>query len=137
MHRISVVLAAALLFGPPVFTSSRPATGPDAPGASAPASRFELTVDKIMSGPDLVGFPPNGLRRSADSQQLYFEWRKPGEREASTYAVPRGGGEPRKLTDDESKAVPPASGGRWDSDHRRVLFVDDGDSVMVDGAHRR
>jgi hypothetical protein len=137
MHRISVVLAAALLFSPPVVTNSRPATGPEVPGASAPASRFELTVDTIMSGPDLVGFPPNGLGWSAESQQLSSEWRKPGEREASTYAVPRGGGEPRKLTDEESKAVPPAPGGRRDADHRRVPFVDDGDIVMVDGAHRR
>jgi hypothetical protein len=137
MHRISVVIATALLFSSPVATSPQPSTGRAKPAAPGVASRFDLTVDRIMSGPDLVGFPPSGLRWSADSQQLYFEWRKPGEREASTYVVARGGGDPRKLTDDESKTVPPASGGRWDAEHRRVLFVDGGDIVLVDGTHRR
>ena len=37
------------------------------------ADAFALTVDSIMRGPDLVGYPPEGLRWSADSQNLYFE----------------------------------------------------------------
>jgi hypothetical protein len=98
----------------------------------APFSRFELTVDSIMRGPDLVGYPPTGLRWSADSQKLYFEWRRPGEREASTYVVSRAGGEPQKLSDGDAKTIPPATAGRWDAAHRRVLFVDDGDIVLVD-----
>ncbi len=84
-----------------------------------------------MRGPDLVGYPPTDLRWSADSQRLYFEWRKPGEDEASTYEVARGGGAPRKLSDDERKKVPPGNG-RWDKARRRVLFVDGGDIVLVD-----
>ena len=107
------------------------------PAPAASAGRFELTVDSIMRGPDLVGYPPTGLRWSADSQQLYFEWRKPGEREASTYVVGRTSGEPRKLSEDEARNVPPANGGRWDAAHKRVLFVDDGDVVMVDAAAAR
>ena len=63
--------------------------------------RFALTVDSIMRGPDLVGYPPEGLRWSADSQKLYFEWRKPGEEEAATYVVSRDGGTPAKLTDEQ------------------------------------
>src|SRR5437762_13526594 len=50
---------------------------------------FQLTVDSIMRGPDLVGYPPTNLRWSADSQKLYFEWRKPAEKESSTYVVSR------------------------------------------------
>ena len=42
-----------------------------------------------MRGPDLVGYPPTGLRWSADSQKLYFDWRKPAEDKASTYVVGR------------------------------------------------
>jgi len=34
---------------------------------------FELTVDSIMRGPRLVGYPPSGLRWSGDSARLYFE----------------------------------------------------------------
>ena len=85
-----------------------------------------------MRGSDLVGYPPTGLRWSADSQKLYFDWRKPAEDKASTYVVGRAGGAPRKLSDDEAKNIPPAAGGRWDKARRRVLFVDGGDVVMVD-----
>ena len=128
MRRISMVLAAALLTVPPTFidadqnASRKPATG----------SGFELTVDSIMRGPDLVGWPPSGLRWSGDSQKLYFDWRRPGEDESSTYVVSRDGGAPEKLSDEDAKKVPPANGGRWDKDRRRVLFVDGGDVVLVD-----
>ncbi len=61
--------------------------------AAKPDSKFALTVDSIMRGPDLVGYAPDGLRWSADSQKLYFDWRKPGEDEASTYVVGRDGGD--------------------------------------------
>jgi dipeptidyl aminopeptidase/acylaminoacyl peptidase len=99
--------------------------------AAATAQKFTLTVDNIMRGPDLVGYPPTGLRWSGDSERLYFEWRKPGEDEASTYVVAKAGGTPRKLTDDERKLAPPANG-RWDRPHRRVLAVDSGDIVLID-----
>jgi dipeptidyl aminopeptidase/acylaminoacyl peptidase len=98
-----------------------------------PTDRFELTVDSIMRGPDLVGYPPTGLRWSADSQKLFFEWRKPGETESSTYVTDRDGGNLHKLSDDEKKSVPAATG-RWDKAHRRILFVDGGDVVLVDSA---
>jgi dipeptidyl aminopeptidase/acylaminoacyl peptidase len=113
-----------------------------APGlqAQAPApktdARFALTVDSIMRGPDLVGYAPDGLRWAADSQKLYFDWRKPGEEEASTYVVGRDGGAPAKLTDDQKKNVPPANG-RWDKARKRVLFADKGDIVMVDASGTR
>jgi dipeptidyl aminopeptidase/acylaminoacyl peptidase len=99
--------------------------------ASAASQKFTLTVDSIMRGPDLVGYPPTGLRWSGESERLYFEWRKPGEDEASTYVVPKAGGTPRKLTDDERKLAPPVNG-RWDRAHRRVLAVDAGDVVLID-----
>ena len=91
-----------------------------------------------MRGPKLVGYPPSGLRWSGDSGQLYFEWRHPGEDEASTWVVARDGGMPRKLTDAERRNAPPAAG-VWDAAHRRVLFVDEGDVVLLDsvtGARR-
>ncbi|HSC27168.1 MAG TPA: DPP IV N-terminal domain-containing protein, partial [Vicinamibacterales bacterium] len=128
MRRFGMVLAAALLTAPSARTEQAAKPGP-----AAPAVRFELTVDSIMRGPDLVGWPPGGLRWSADSRQLFFEWRKPGEDRASTYVVDREGGSPRKLSDDERKNAPPAGGGRWDEARRRVVFVDGGDVVLVDG----
>jgi dipeptidyl aminopeptidase/acylaminoacyl peptidase len=120
-----------LLAAVAVPQAQRPAAAAKAATAGSPAAAFELTVDSIMRGPDLVGWPQTGLRWSADSQKLYFEWRKPAEDKASTYVVGRDGSAPRKLSDDEVKNAPPANG-RWDNAHRRVLFVDDGDVVMVD-----
>jgi dipeptidyl aminopeptidase/acylaminoacyl peptidase len=128
MRPTSMVLAAALLCASPIFISAEQS----ATRKPAAEPGFELTVDSIMRGPDLVGWPPSGLRWSGDSQKLYFEWRKPGEEEASTYVVGRDGGTPQKLSDEEKKTVPPAGGGRWDKAHRRVLFVDGGDVVLVD-----
>ncbi len=131
MRRFSLALATALLLGPCIVNVPA-SSGIQAGAKASPAAGFELTVDSIMRGPNLVGWTPTALRWSADSRHLYFDWRKPGEKESSTYAVDRGGGTPRKLTDEEVKNVPPANG-RWDKAHRRVLFVDDGDVVMVDG----
>src|SRR5438034_9090205 len=101
-------------------------------GSPAPTKAgFELTVDSIMRGPKLVGYPPTGLRWSGDSARVYFEWRQPAEDEASTWVVAREGGEPRRLTDAERRTAPPVNG-VWDAAHRRVLFIDEGDTVLVD-----
>jgi hypothetical protein len=105
-------------------------TGSAPPGKTAMPA-FALTVDSIMRGPKLVGYPPTGLRWSGDSSRLYFEWRRPGDEEPSTYVVDRAGGEPRRLNDEERRNAPPV-GGAWDKAHRRVLFVDDGDVVLLD-----
>ena len=84
-----------------------------------------------MRGPKLVGYPPTGLRWSGDSAHFFFEWRRPGEDEASTWVVNRDGSQLKKLSDDERRSAPPPNGA-WDKAHRRVLFVDQGDIVMID-----
>jgi dipeptidyl aminopeptidase/acylaminoacyl peptidase len=99
--------------------------------AAAPAPKLELTVDSIMRGPKLVGYPPTGLRWSGDARALYFEWRRPEDDEPSTWIVPREGGQPRRLSDEEREKAP-AADGVWDAAHRRAVFVDEGDVVMVD-----
>jgi dipeptidyl aminopeptidase/acylaminoacyl peptidase len=104
---------------------------PKAPKAAKAASGFELTVDSIMRGPKVVGYPPTGLRWAGDSSRLYFEWRRPGDDDASTWVVGRDGGSPHKLSDEERRSAPPVTG-RWDAAHRRVLFVDGGDVVLLD-----
>ena len=91
-----------------------------------PASRFALTVDSIMRGPTLVGYPPSDLRWSGDSRELYFEWRMPSEDEAATWVVGRDGGQPRRLSDAERLAAPLANG-NWDAQRRRILGADRGD----------
>src|SRR5688500_19705354 len=89
----------------------------------APAARFSLTVDSIMRGPALVGYPPSDLRWSGDSKELFFEWRMHGEDEAATWVVSRDGGTPRRLSDEERR-VAPLTNGAWDQRRRRILGTD-------------
>ncbi len=131
----SAVLLVLVLAAPALLAQPTPSRVEGAPAAPK-ADKFALTVDSIMRGPELVGYAPDSLRWSADSRTLYFDWRKPGEDEASTYVVARDGGTPTKLTDDQKKNVPPANG-RWDKARKRVLFADRGDIVMIDASGGR
>src|SRR3954453_1864916 len=109
--RASSALAALALLAATARLAGAPA--PAKAKAAKAAGGFELTVDSIMRGPKLVGYAPNGLRWSGDSSRLYFEWRHADDDEASTWVVEKGGGSPRKLSDEERKSAPPVNG-RWD-----------------------
>jgi dipeptidyl aminopeptidase/acylaminoacyl peptidase len=130
MRRFCVVMAAVLAAGP-----ASPSVLAQRSTAVGRTGRLPLTVDSIMRGPALVGWPPTGLRWSADARHVYFEWRRPGEDEASTYVVGRDGADPRKLSDEDARSVPPAVA-RWDKTRRRAVFVDAGDIVLLDGNRR-
>ena len=111
--------AAAVAASPQATPSAAPQARPAPPKADA---AFELTVDSIMRGPGVVGYPPSGLRWSGDSERLYFEWRSRGEDEAATWEVARacltaagGSGaavracEPRRLSGGQGQLVVLAS----------------------------
>ena len=100
------------------------------------AKSFPLTVDSIMRGPELVGNPPNNLRWSGDSKQLYFEWLIPKDDQPSTWVVGRDGGTPRRLTEAERRMAPLANG-QWDAKRRRILGVDRGDIVIIDTVNQK
>ena len=63
-----------------------------------------------MRGPELVGNPPNNLRWSGDSKELYFEWLIPKDDQPSTWVVGRDGGAPRRLSDAERRMAPLPTG---------------------------
>ena len=44
------------------------------------AEKLTLTIDTIMSGPALVGYKPGQVRWSGDSRQIYFQWKRAGQR---------------------------------------------------------
>src|ERR1041385_6841987 len=97
---------------------------------------FELTVDSIMRGPRLVGYPPSGVYWSQDSQRVYFRWKRPDEarlKETSLYVVNRDGSGLRRLTDDEAKQAPPANG-ELSKDKSMTVFTDEGDIFIYDHA---
>ena len=109
-------------------TAQAPSPKPHAP--------FALTVDSIMRGPELVGNPPNNLRWSGDSKELYFEWLIYKDDQPSTWVVSREGGAPRRLSEAERRTAP-LPNGQWDAARRRVLGVDRGDVVVIDTVNRK
>src|SRR5439155_21511118 len=98
-----------------------------------PMPPSDLTVHRNTRWPQPVAHPPSSQPWAADSQKLYFNWRKPGEDEATTYVLDRSGGAPVKLSDEDAKKAPPPAG-RCDKAHKRVLFVDAGDIVVIEGS---
>jgi len=109
-----------------------------APGQQRPAAggKFELTIDNIMRGPGLVGYPPASVRWSPDSQRVFFQWKQasePQEKQADTYVVGRDGAGLRKLSEEEAKNAPP-TGGQPSKDKKLTLFTENGDVFVYDNA---
>ncbi len=123
------LLLSASLAG--LMTVSASTQGPP----SKPAA-FPLTVDSIMRGPELVGNPPNNLRWSGDSKELYFEWLTPKEDQAATWVVARDGSGLKRLSDTDRR-VAPLVNGQWDAARKRILGVDRGDIVIIDTVARK
>lgn len=103
---------------------------------AAAAKKFELTIDSIMRGPDLVGYQPTGVYWSQDSSRAYFRWKRAGEprlKENDLYVVNRDGTALRKLTDEEARQAPPAAG-ELSKDKTQTVFTEDGDVFLYDHA---
>ncbi|OLE67574.1 MAG: hypothetical protein AUG74_10660, partial [Bacteroidetes bacterium 13_1_20CM_4_60_6] len=102
--------------------------------SSPPNKKFELTVDSIMRGPRLVGYPPERVYWSQDSQRLYFRWKSPEEprlKEMSLHVVNRDGTGLRRLSDDEARQAPPAVG-ELSKDKTMTVYAEDGDIFVFD-----
>jgi len=101
------------------------------------ADKFALTVDNIMRGPALVGYEPAQVRWSHDSREIYFQWKRAGDKLSEpldTYVVGRDGGGLRKLTEDEAKQAPPANGDT-SRDKKLTVFARDGDLFLYDNSN--
>src|SRR5437660_5564702 len=123
--RLTTALCVISIFLPLVVPAQKQTT------ATKP---FELTVDSIMRGPRLVGYPPAGVYWSQDSQRVYFRWKQPDEprlKEMSLYVVNRDGTGLRRLTEDEAKQAPPANG-ELSKDKSLTVFTDEGDVFIYD-----
>jgi dipeptidyl aminopeptidase/acylaminoacyl peptidase len=96
--------------------------------------KFALTVDNIMRGPELYGNPPTAPRWSEDGQRVYFEWKlfnEPRVKPNDTYVVNRDGSGLRKLSEEETKNLPPAFGSRT-RDRTKIAYVENGDIFIYD-----
>lgn len=101
-------------------------------GQPSAARKFDLTIDNIMRGPALVGYEPTGVRWSADSKRIFFNWKRaeePRVAEFSPYVVNADGSGLRKLTEDEARQNPPANGDVSD-DKKWTVFTETGDIFL-------
>lgn len=105
--------------------------------AQQPApKKFELTIENIMRGPDLVGYEPDRVYWSQDSQRVYFRWKRAGEprlKEPALYLVNRDGSGLRRLSEEEAKQAPPLFG-NLSKDKKLTVFAEDGDIFIYDHA---
>jgi dipeptidyl aminopeptidase/acylaminoacyl peptidase len=105
-------------------------------GGATPDKKFDLTIDNIMRGVNLVGTEPTQVRWSGDSSTIYFQWKKasdPASAPNDTYAVTRDNPTPRKLSDDEAHLAPPASVDT-NRDQSLSVYAQDGDIVVIENA---
>jgi dipeptidyl aminopeptidase/acylaminoacyl peptidase len=112
-------------------------TAPLGAFAQAPPKKFELTVDSIMRGHDLVGYQPTGVVWSRDGRRLFFRWKRAGEarlKEPDTYVVNRDGTDLRKLSEDEARRIAPPAGGELSKDKTLTVFAEEGDVFIYDHA---
>jgi dipeptidyl aminopeptidase/acylaminoacyl peptidase len=107
------------------------------PLAAAPAGKkFQLTIENIMRGPNLVGFEATGVRWSGDSSKIYFQWKQasdPIPAPLDTYVVNSDGTGLRKLSEDEALSAPPA-GVDTNSDRSLSVFSAEGDLVVIENS---
>src|SRR5579871_5856545 len=99
-----------------------------------PAGKFALTIDNIMRGPGLYGYEPSAVRWSGGTERIYFQWKQasdPIRQDPDTYVVNRDASGLRKLSDEEAKLAPPASGS-LSLDKKREVYVRSGDIFLYD-----
>src|SRR5229473_8111061 len=128
LRHAGLILCVMSLLAPQLVIAQRQSAPPPKP--------FELTVDSIMRGPRLVGYPPTGVYWSQDSQRVYFRWKQADEprlKEMSLYVVNRDGTGLRRLSDDEARQAPPA-GGELSKDKTMTVYTEDGDIFVFDHA---
>ena len=123
LYAVSVRLACGLALAPSV----------------GEAQGFQLSVENIMRGPDLVGTAPSNVRFSADGRYVYFRWRSPGvDTTDQDYRAAVSGGSPERLPRFAVDTIAMADGA-WSPDRAREVVVLKGDLWLVDrqGAKRR
>ncbi|MBL8209925.1 MAG: S9 family peptidase [Bryobacterales bacterium] len=102
--------------------------------AAAPP-KFDLTIDNIMRGPGLYGYPPRAVRWSGDSQKIYFEWKRhddPVLKDFATYVVNRDGSNLKQLTEDEAREQAPPLQSDATRDWKLSVYSEDGDLYLYD-----
>lgn len=134
---------ASALIGGVLAASALAAASPPVPAAEdAPSSAalavgdsFELSVQSIMRGPELVGQEPDDVRWTEDGRWIYFRW-KPGgtawDEEPSLYRVRVPDGAPEELSEEEADSLAVyVAPGDLSRDGRRKVVAHQGDLWLL------
>ncbi|MGB9893088.1 MAG: DPP IV N-terminal domain-containing protein, partial [Candidatus Saccharicenans sp.] len=123
--------------------------------AAAQENKPNLSLEKIMAGPDFIGSPPSSPAWAIDSQTLYFQWKKPGEKNTELYSVSLTNPVPVKITKEKILQNPPAgsfirsrfglafgfgrfgSQWQWDKNRKRLLVNQNGEIFLYDLASKK
>ena len=105
--------------------------------SAAAQSRFDLTIPRIMRGPENTGREPTRIRWSPDGQWIYFQWLPPGTdwREAlKPYRVRAApGAVPEGLSRAAADSLEPAiAEGSLSPDRKRRVVSVQGDLFLVE-----
>ncbi len=110
------------------------------------APPWELTIDAIMEGTELVGTAPSSIIWSMDGTKLYFRWQKPGEKSAEFHAITKTNLTPQTIKIEDLLKLPPFPSRssfsrysgffgmeiRFDKERKRALFTRGGDIYLLD-----
>ncbi len=98
----------------------------------------QLSVAKIMQGPDFVGNLPDKPYWSEDSKYVYFTWNPEKADEDSLYkiAISDEGAVPQKVPQKELLTAPSAAG-KYSRDYSRKVFIRENDIFLADIVQNR
>jgi dipeptidyl aminopeptidase/acylaminoacyl peptidase len=113
-------------------SNSAAARQDSAKAAPTSTAKFNLTIDNIMRGNELVGYEPRAVRWSGD--KIYFQWKQYNDsrdKDFDTYVVSADGSGLKKLSEEEAKNAPPV-GGDDSKDKRLTAYTVNGDVFIYD-----
>ncbi|GJL72110.1 MAG: peptidase S9 [Nitrosomonas sp.] len=89
-----------------------------------------LSIEQIMQGEKFVGFLPENISWSEDSQSIYFDWNPDGDTLPSLYKTTIKGGQPELVKEAEMWSRP--TGGTVNKDHTYKVYSKNGDIFLLD-----
>jgi len=100
-----------------------------------PAGLSTLSIPQIMQGESFVGYLPESVRWSADSETIYFTWNPQGDTLRHTYQMLFEGGDPERVPLDELRYLP--AGGDYTEARDELVYAKSGDLFLLDVATGR
>jgi len=90
----------------------------------------ELTIEQIMQGEEFVGYLPENISWSPDSEIVYFSWNPENDTLRNWYKVEVGENKPIKLTEEEVRMMP-SFNGVYSAERDEYLYNKDGDIFLL------